>query len=111
MTYAPQMVGDGGAQEPVTSTTAIPMGGGVVFADHGVVITSGSWLNLVEVWFGIIERQAIHRGSFASVTDLNRRIRTFIDGWNDRCHPFVRTKTTEQILAKANRQKTSDAAH
>ena len=22
--------------------------------------TSGSWLNLVEVWFGIIERQAIH---------------------------------------------------
>ena len=26
--------------------------------------TSGSWLNMVEVWFGIIERQAIHRGSF-----------------------------------------------
>ena len=24
--------------------------------------TSGSWLNLVEVWFSIIERQAIHRG-------------------------------------------------
>ena len=35
--------------------------------------TSASWLNLVEVWFGIIERQAIHRGSFGSVTDLNRR--------------------------------------
>ncbi len=73
--------------------------------------TSASWMNLVEVWFGIIERQAIHRGSFASVTDLNRRIRTFIDGWNDRCHPFVWTKTAEQILTKANRQKTSDAAH
>jgi transposase len=26
--------------------------------------TSRSWLNLVEVWFGIIERQAIHRGNF-----------------------------------------------
>jgi hypothetical protein len=25
---------------------------------------SGSWSNMVEVWFGIIERQAIHRGSF-----------------------------------------------
>jgi transposase len=73
--------------------------------------TSASWMNLVEVWFGIIERQAIHRGSFASVTDLNRRIRAFIDGWNDRCHPFVWTKTAEQILAKANRQKTSDAPH
>ena len=33
--------------------------------------TSGSWLNLVEVWFGIIERQAIRRGSFTSVRDLD----------------------------------------
>jgi transposase len=73
--------------------------------------TSGSWLNLVEVWFGIIERQAIHRGSYRSVTDLTRAIRVFIDGWNDRCHPFVWTKTPEQILTKANRKKTSDAAH
>ncbi len=51
--------------------------------------TSGSWLNLVEVWFGIIERQAIHRGTFSSVRDLNANIRTFITGWNDRCHPYV----------------------
>src|SRR3954453_222833 len=29
--------------------------------------TSGSWLNLVEVFFGIITRQAIRRGSFESV--------------------------------------------
>ena len=29
--------------------------------------TSGSWLNLVEVFFGIITRQAIRRGSYASV--------------------------------------------
>ena len=73
--------------------------------------TSASWMNLVEVWFGIIERQAIHRGSYASVPDLNRRIRAFIDGWNDRAHPFTWTKTADQILAKADRKKTSDAAH
>ena len=60
--------------------------------------TSGSWLNLVEVWFGIIERQAIHRGSFGSVTDLTAAIRAFIDGWNDRCHPFVWTKTADELL-------------
>jgi hypothetical protein len=36
--------------------------------------TSGSWLNLVEVWFGIIERQAIHRGTFSSVRDLMIKI-------------------------------------
>ena len=69
--------------------------------------TSGSWLNLVEVWFSIIERQAIHRGTFTSVKDLNAKIRTFINGWNDRCHPFVWTKTADQILKKANRHQIS----
>ena len=73
--------------------------------------TSGSWLNLVEVWFGIIERQAIHRGTFGSVKDLNAKIRAFIDGWNDRCHPFVWTKTAEEILKKANRYPISETGH
>jgi transposase len=74
--------------------------------------TSGSWLNLVEVWFGIIERQAIRRGTFRSVKDLNAKIRAFIDNWNDdRAHPFVWTKTTDQILAKANRPTTSNSGH
>ncbi|MFL6044276.1 MAG: IS630 family transposase, partial [Propionibacteriaceae bacterium] len=73
--------------------------------------TSGSWLNLVEVWFGIIERQAIHRGTFPSVRDLMIKIRTFINGWNDRCQPFVWTKTPDEILKKANRKRTSDAVH
>ncbi|USQ76618.1 IS630 family transposase [Ornithinimicrobium cryptoxanthini] len=73
--------------------------------------TSGSWLNLVEVWFGIIERQAIHRGTFRSVKDLNAKIRAFVDGWNDRCHPFVWTKTADEILKKANRQTTSNTSH
>jgi transposase len=73
--------------------------------------TSGSWLNLVEVWFGIIERQAIHRGTFGSVKDLNAKIRAFVNGWNNRCHPFVWTKTPDDILKKANRQTTSNTAH
>ena len=73
--------------------------------------TSGSWLNLVEVWFGIIERQAIHRGTFGSVKDLNAKIRAFVNGWNDRCHPFVWTKTADDILKKANRQTTSNTPH
>lgn len=73
--------------------------------------TSASWLNLVEVWFSIIERQAIRRGSFGSVKDLNARIRAFINGWNDRCHPFVWTKTAEEILAKANRKPISNTRH
>ena len=73
--------------------------------------THASWMNLVEVWFGIVERQAIRRGVFKSVSDLNAKIRTFIDGWNDRSHPFVWTKTAEEILKKANRPTTSNPRH
>jgi transposase len=65
--------------------------------------TSGSWLNLVEVFFGIITRQAIRRGTFASVKDLVAAIRRFIDGWNERCHPFTWTKTAEETLPRARR--------
>jgi hypothetical protein len=68
--------------------------------DQGV---PASWMNLVEVWFGIVERQAIRRRVFTSVKDLNAKIRACIDGWNDRSHPFVWTKTADDILQKANR--------
>jgi transposase len=60
--------------------------------------TSGSWLNMVEIFFGIITRQAIRRGTFRSVKDLIAAIETFIDGWNDRCQPFTWTKTADQLL-------------
>jgi len=73
--------------------------------------TSGSWLNLVEVWFGIIERQAIRRGVFPSVRDLTIKIRAFITGWNNRCHPFVWTKTPDDILAKINRKRSRTTSH
>ncbi|MGB8389489.1 MAG: IS630 family transposase, partial [Mycobacterium sp.] len=67
--------------------------------------------NLVEVFFGIITRQAIRRGTFTSVHDLVIAISTFIDGWNERCHPFTWTKTADDILPHARRQRTSDAGH
>jgi len=73
--------------------------------------TSGSWLNLVEVFFGIITRQAIRRGSFDSVTELVTAIGCFITGWNDRCQPFTWTKTADEILPHATRKRNSDARH
>ena len=60
--------------------------------------TSGSWLNMVEIFFSIITRQAIRRGSFTSVKDLIAAIENFTDGWNDRCHPFTWTKTAGELL-------------
>jgi len=72
--------------------------------------TSGSWLNLVEVFFSIITRQAIRRGSFDNVKELTTAIRAFIAGWNDRCHPFIWTKTADKILPHT-RKRDSDAGH
>jgi len=73
--------------------------------------THASWMNLVEVWFGLVERQAVRRGVFKSVPDLNAKLRTYIEGWNKRAHPFVWTKTAEDILKKANRPTTSNPRH
>jgi len=70
--------------------------------------TSGSWLNLVEAFFSIITRQAIRRGSFPSVPDLIAAIRQFIDAWNERCEPFVWTKTADEVLAKAKNTLATD---
>jgi transposase len=74
--------------------------------------TSGSWLNMVEIFLGIITRQAIRRGTFTSVKNLIPAIQTFIDGWNDRCEPFIWTKTADQIIPHTTRsQPTSIARH
>jgi len=76
--------------------------------------TSGSWLNMVEIFFGIITRQAIRRGTFTSVKDLETAIAAYIDGWNDRAHPFSWTKTADDILAHARpskQKKTSYTRH
>jgi hypothetical protein len=67
----------------------------------------GSWLNLVEAFFSMIERQALRRGDFASVEELMAAIRWFCDGWNQRCRPFTWTKDADQVLTKLRRQGTS----
>ncbi len=66
---------------------------------------SGSWLNMVEIFFSIITRQAIRRGSFTSVKDLIAAIGNFIDAYNGRCQPFSWTKDAEEILAKIRPSK------
>ena len=74
--------------------------------------TSGSWLNMVEIFFSIITRQAIRRGTYRSVKDLIAAISAFIDGWNERCQPFTWTKTADEIIPKATGgQRTSFTRH
>jgi len=55
-------------------------------------LTSSSWLNLVERWFGEITRKRIRRGVFKSVSDLVSAIEEFIRVNNAHPKPFVWTK-------------------
>jgi transposase len=41
-----------------------------------------SWLNQIEIWFSILVRRVIRRGSFRSAADLREKILAFIDYFN-----------------------------
>jgi transposase len=60
-----------------------------------------SWMNLVEVFFSIITRKAIRRGSFTSVKELIAKIQAFIASYNKDCKPFTWTKPADVLIGKA----------
>lgn len=62
--------------------------------------TGSSWLNQVEIWFGIITRQAIRRGTFRSLRQLIQRIEEYVQSWNETAEPFEWVATPEEIIAK-----------
>ncbi len=60
-----------------------------------------SWLNQIEVVFGVIVRKVIRRGSFTSVNDLRDKLLNFIDYFNRVfAHPFRWTYTGRPLMAK-----------
>jgi transposase len=50
--------------------------------------THTSWLNQIEMWFSILTRRALKRGSFASLEELRERILAFIEYYNQTAKPF-----------------------
>ena len=53
-----------------------------------------SWLNQIELWFSILGRRLLKRGSFTSVDQLNQRVHAFIDYFNNTmAKPFNWTYT------------------
>lgn len=50
--------------------------------------TSASWLNQVEIWFGIMSRKALRGASFKSVAELRQAIEAFIAVHNPNAKPF-----------------------
>ncbi|SBW22524.1 hypothetical protein FDG2_2768 [Candidatus Protofrankia californiensis] len=62
-------------------------------------LVGSSWINQIEIWFGIITRQSIRRGTFSSVKVLIKQIRDYIAHWNTNPEPFTWTATADEILA------------
>ena len=68
--------------------------------------TSASWLNAVETWFGELERRALRRGVFTSVTELREEIRRFIEAHNiHAAKPFRWTQSASVILDAVERAR------
>jgi len=51
--------------------------------------TSASWLNQVEIWFGIMTRKALRGASFKSTEDLAKAINDFVTAYKPNAKPFV----------------------
>lgn len=69
-----------------------------------------SWLNQIEMWFGILVRKLLKRGSFTSIEELQHKIREFIDYFNQTlAKPFNwKFKPCRWIYGTPLEQATSD---
>jgi transposase len=65
--------------------------------------TSASWINLVERFFGLITEDAIRRGIFHSVADLEAAIKNYLEHHNADPRPFIWTAPAADILKKVAR--------
>ncbi len=54
-----------------------------------VTPTSASWLNQVEIWFGILSRKALRGARFKSVAELRAAIEAFIAAYGPKAKPFT----------------------
>jgi len=74
--------------------------------------TSASWLNQVERFFGLITGDAIRRGVFKSVAELETTIQDYLDNHNVDPKPFVWTAKADHILEKVARGRHAlESAH
>lgn len=51
--------------------------------------TSASWLNQVEIWFGIMSRKALRGASFKNTEELRAAIEAFVNAYSKTAKPFV----------------------
>ncbi len=64
---------------------------------------SGSWLNMVERWFGELTTNMVKRGTHTSVAALENDIGEWIAHWNENPRPYVWVRTANQSIASLAR--------
>ncbi len=65
--------------------------------------TWGSWVNLVERFFGKLTDKALRRGIFKSVPELIAAIEAYLQAHNEDPTPFLWTASADSILEKVRR--------
>ena len=64
-----------------------------------------SWMNQIEQWFSILQRKRLVAPNFADLQELEDRLHSFIDEWNQEAHPFKwRKKSFKKVLEKCDRE-------
>lgn len=59
-----------------------------------------SWMNQIEIWFSILTRKVLRRGSFSSIEDLVTKVLAFIDYYNrTMAQPFKWTYQGKPLVA------------
>lgn len=67
----------------------------------------GSWLNLIENWFGIMKKNCLDRCSVCSKEELSQNIMNFSSTWNQEyAHPFKWNYSGENLRGKTVRKFT-----
>ncbi len=56
--------------------------------EHVYTPKHSSWMNQIEIWFGIINRKLLKRKSYLSIAELEASILRFIEQYNLTAHPF-----------------------
>lgn len=59
----------------------------------------GSWLNQVELWFGVLERRFLARGEFQSAEEFEQRLTAYLQDYNAHyAHPYRWTYTGQPLV-------------
>jgi len=72
----------------------------------------GSWLNQAELFFGVLQRRFLARGSFRSPKDFERCLERFLQDYNTRhAHPYRWTYTGEPLVRDTPFSRTRRQQH